>query len=54
MPEQQWPPISTSYVVKGMGKTYPGGREVLKEIYLSFLPGAKVELDFAPEEADAA
>src|ERR1700719_752603 len=30
------------YVMKGMGKTYPGGREVLKEIYLSFLPGAKI------------
>src|SRR5258708_18644729 len=30
------------YVMKGLGKTYPGGREVLKEIYLSFLPGAKI------------
>jgi ATP-binding cassette ChvD family protein len=28
--------------MKGLGKTYPGGREVLKEIYLSFLPGAKI------------
>jgi ATP-binding cassette ChvD family protein len=30
------------YVVKGLSKTYPGGREVLKDIYLSFLPGAKI------------
>ncbi len=30
------------YVMKGLGKTYPGGREVLKEVYLSFLPGAKI------------
>jgi sulfate-transporting ATPase len=30
------------YVMKGLGKTYPGGREVLKEIRLSFLPGAKI------------
>jgi ATP-binding cassette ChvD family protein len=30
------------YVMKGLSKTYPGGREVLKEIYLSFLPGAKI------------
>ena len=30
------------YVMKGLGKTYPGGREVLKNIRLSFLPGAKI------------
>jgi energy-dependent translational throttle protein EttA len=30
------------YVMKGLGKTFPGGREVLKEIWLSFLPGAKI------------
>jgi energy-dependent translational throttle protein EttA len=30
------------HVMKGLGKTYPGGREVLKDIYLSFLPGAKI------------
>ncbi len=30
------------YVMKGLGKTYPGGREVLKDIRLSFLPGAKI------------
>ncbi|MBO6562020.1 MAG: energy-dependent translational throttle protein EttA [Nisaea sp.] len=30
------------YVMKGLSKTYPGGREVLKNIHLSFLPGAKI------------
>ena len=30
------------YVMKGLGKTYPGGRDVLKDIWLSFLPGAKI------------
>jgi energy-dependent translational throttle protein EttA len=30
------------YVMKGLGKSYPGGREVLKDIWLSFLPGAKI------------
>src|ERR1700751_2047671 len=30
------------YVMKGLGTTYPGGREVLKDIRLSFLPGAKI------------
>ena len=30
------------YVMKGLGKAYPGGREVLKDIWLSFLPGAKI------------
>ncbi|MGO8914459.1 MAG: energy-dependent translational throttle protein EttA [Stellaceae bacterium] len=30
------------YVMKGLSKTYPGGREVLKDIRLSFLPGAKI------------
>ena len=30
------------YVMKGLGKTYPGGREVLKDVWLSFLPGAKI------------
>jgi len=28
--------------MKGLAKTYPGGREVLKDIWLSFLPGAKI------------
>src|SRR5246500_543664 len=30
------------YVMKGLSKTYAGGREVLKDIWLSFLPGAKI------------
>src|SRR5580658_6449542 len=30
------------YVMKGLSKTYPGGREVLKDVWLSFLPGAKI------------
>ena len=30
------------YVMKGLSKTYPDGREVLKDIWLSFLPGAKI------------
>jgi energy-dependent translational throttle protein EttA len=30
------------YVMKGLTKAYPGGREVLKDIWLSFLPGAKI------------
>ncbi|MGE0153327.1 MAG: energy-dependent translational throttle protein EttA [Reyranellaceae bacterium] len=30
------------YVMKGLSKTYPGGKEVLKNIWLSFFPGAKI------------
>jgi len=30
------------YVMKGLNKAYPGGKEVLKDIWLSFLPGAKI------------
>jgi sulfate-transporting ATPase len=30
------------YVMKGLNKTFPGGREVLKNIHLSFFPGAKI------------
>ena len=30
------------YVMNGLAKTYPGGREVLKDIRLSFMPGAKI------------
>ncbi len=30
------------YVMKGLNKTYPGGRQVLKDIWLSFYPGAKI------------
>jgi ATP-binding cassette ChvD family protein len=28
--------------MKGLGKAYPAGREVLRDIFLSFLPGAKI------------
>ena len=30
------------YVMKGLSKTYAGGRQVLKDIWLSFLPGVKI------------
>ncbi|MBM3503425.1 MAG: energy-dependent translational throttle protein EttA [Alphaproteobacteria bacterium] len=30
------------YTMQGLSKTYPGGRQVLKDIWLSFLPGAKI------------
>src|SRR5260370_436650 len=30
------------YVMKGLGKSFPGGREVLRDIWLSFFPGAKI------------
>ena len=30
------------YVMKGLSKAYPGGREVVKDVFLSFLPGAKI------------
>ncbi|MBM3533790.1 MAG: energy-dependent translational throttle protein EttA [Alphaproteobacteria bacterium] len=30
------------YVMKSLSKIYPGGKEVLKDIWLSFLPGAKI------------
>src|SRR3546814_19786189 len=30
------------YVMKGMTKAYPGGKKVLENIWLSFLPGAKI------------
>jgi sulfate-transporting ATPase len=29
-------------VMKGLSKTFPGGRQILKDIWLSFLPGAKI------------
>ena len=31
-----------SYVMQDLGKTYPGGRQVLKDISLSFIPEAKI------------
>ncbi|MGH6880547.1 MAG: ATP-binding cassette domain-containing protein, partial [Hypericibacter sp.] len=30
------------YVMKGLTKVYPGSRKVLEDIWLSFLPGAKI------------
>ncbi|MEM7222184.1 MAG: energy-dependent translational throttle protein EttA [Pseudomonadota bacterium] len=30
------------YTMVGLGKTFPGGRQILKDIYLNFLPGAKI------------
>ncbi len=30
------------YVMKGLSKAYPGGKTVLKDVWLSFLPGAKI------------
>ena len=30
------------YVMKGLSKAYPGGKKVLDNIWLSFLPGAKI------------
>jgi energy-dependent translational throttle protein EttA len=30
------------YVMKQLGKIYPGGKQVLKDIWLSFLPGVKI------------
>ncbi len=30
------------YVMRSMSKTYPGGRQILKDFNLSFFPGAKI------------
>jgi sulfate-transporting ATPase len=30
------------YVMKNLSKVYPGGKEILKGVYLSFFPGAKI------------
>jgi ATP-binding cassette ChvD family protein len=30
------------YVMKNLTKSYPGGKEILKGLYLSFMPGAKI------------
>ena len=30
------------YTMVGLGKTFAGGRQILKDIYLNFLPGAKI------------
>lgn len=32
------------YVMKGLSKTYPGGKQVLNDVTLSFLPGAKIAI----------
>ncbi len=32
------------YVMQGLSKAYPGGRQVLNDIRLSFLPGAKISV----------
>jgi ATP-binding cassette ChvD family protein len=42
MRQLQMPAYQYIYVMKGLGKNYPGGREVLRDIWLSFLPGAKI------------
>jgi sulfate-transporting ATPase len=31
-----------AYVMKGLSKTYPGGKKVLDNVFLSFYPGAKI------------
>src|SRR3954467_5586876 len=30
------------YVMKNLSKTYPGGKKVLDNVFLSFYPGAKI------------
>ena len=30
------------YVMKGLSKSFPGGKDVLKDIWLSFIPGSKI------------
>ncbi len=30
------------YVMKGLSKVFPGGKKVLEDVWLSFLPGAKI------------
>jgi sulfate-transporting ATPase len=42
MGDPTMPAYQYIYVMKGLGKSYPGGREVLRDIWLSFLPGAKI------------
>ena len=34
------------YTMQGLTKAYPGGKEVLKNIHLSYLPGAKIGVGF--------
>ncbi len=38
-------PVNTPqyvYVMKGLSKVFPGGRKVVEDVWLSFLPGAKI------------
>ena len=30
------------YSMQGLSKTYPGGKTVVKDVHLNFLPGAKI------------
>ena len=30
------------YVMKSLSKSYPGGKDIIKDLSLSFLPGAKI------------
>ena len=30
------------YVMQGLSKTFPGGREIVKDVTLAFIPGAKI------------
>jgi ATP-binding cassette ChvD family protein len=41
-PEQPMASYQYIYVMKDLSKTFQGGREVLKNIHLSFFPGAKI------------
>jgi ATPase subunit of ABC transporter with duplicated ATPase domains len=41
-PEPSMAAYQYIYVMKGLNKTFPGGKQVLKDIWLSFLPGAKI------------
>ncbi|MFZ4125966.1 MAG: energy-dependent translational throttle protein EttA [Rickettsiales bacterium] len=34
--------VQYTFVMKGLSKTYPGGKTVLNDIWLSFFPGAKI------------
>ncbi len=35
-------PSQYVYVMKGLTKAFPGGRKVVENVWLSFLPGAKI------------
>jgi ATP-binding cassette ChvD family protein len=42
--EVQMASYQYTYVMKGLSKTYPGGKQVLNDVTLSFLPGAKIAI----------